>query len=377
MNALRKVCSWSAITFLLVEASPMSATADLASHPTRITDEELFTSLDLDRSGLGNVRDAVAKRDYRTASKELADHFRRRQQPTLHFSRTAWPGFVRREFPQLVKPIVDGAEEIAQHRIAHATITIPVDGDRIVWDHNPTRDTAWVGAVGTPWFMQPVGRAYLLTGDERYAQALVWFFEQWYDNQDALREHQGGMGFDPLYRAYYPGVRLRIFLDNYYCCVVSPALSPEIHVKMLKQVLGSCAWLLKHNRAYQRGNQQVAAVVGLGLAGLFLPEFKGAEHWLKIAEARMKEHLKHDFFADGGHKELCTQYHKTCLRDTAYVALTAEANGKPSLFDDEEAAPLLERSFEWLTRLVMPTGETPPLHSAVYSRDWAEKSHAA
>ena len=349
----------------------MSAPVDLASHPTRITDEELFASLDLTRSGLESTRGAVGKGDYDAARKELADYLRRREQPTLHFSRAAWPGFIRKEFPQLAKPIVDGGEEIAQHRLAHATITIPVDGDRIVWDHNPTRDTAWTGAVGTPWFMQPVGRAYLLTGDERYARAFVWFFDQWYDNQDALRKHQGGMGFDPLYRAYYPGVRLRIFLDNYYCCAASPALPPAIHVKMVKQVLGSCSWLLKHNRGYQPGNQQVAAVVGLGLAGLFLPEFKDAEGWVKIAEVRMKEHLKHDFFADGGHKELCTQYHKTCLRDMAYVGLTAKANGEVSLFDDKGARPALERAFEWLTKLVMPTGETPPLHSAVFSNDWA------
>lgn len=360
-----------ATTILMMEAMTMSAAANPATNPTRIADQELFDALDLERPGLVKIHDAVSKGDYSAAARAWADYFRTREQPTLHFSRDTWAEFVRQEFPQLVAPIIAGAEEVVQHRLTNATVTIPVKDGRIVWLHNPTRDSAWIGAVGTPWYLEPVGRAYLLTRDECYAQSFAWFFDQWYDNQDALREHQGGMGFDPLYHAYYPGVRLRIFLDNCYCCAASPALTPEIHVKMLKQTLGSCAWLFAHNRNYRRGNQQVAAVVGLGLAGLFLPEFKDAKRWLELAETRMKEHLKRDFFADGGHKELCTQYHKTCLRDTAFVALTAKANGQPGLFDDPEAGPLLVRSINWLGQLVMPTGETPPLHSAVYSKDWA------
>jgi len=85
----------------------------------------------------------------------------------------------------------------------------------------------------------------------------------------------------------------------------------------------------------------------------------------------MAEHLHKDFFADGGHRELCTQYHKTCLRDTTYVALTSEHNGRPSPLLRGENRVALERSYDWLARLVMPTGETPPLHSAVFSTDHA------
>lgn len=84
----------------------------------------------------------------------------------------------------------------------------------------------------------------------------------------------------------------------------------------------------------------------------------------------MKEHLREDFFPDGAHTELCTQYHKTCLRDMGYLALTAEQNGLPSLFKSSEAAEL-ERAYAWLAHIVMPTGETPALHSAVFATDWA------
>ena len=179
------------------------------------------------------------------------------------------------------------------------------------------------------------------------------------------------MGFNPIYRAYYPGIQARILVDNYYCMAESPALTPGVHVKAMRQLAACARFLERGEPRYRKGNQQVAAVLGLGIVGLVFPEFKDAPKWVERAETIMAEHLEKDFFGDGGHRELCTQYHKTCLRDTCYVALTSEHNGRPSPLLRGANGEALERSFDWLARLIMPTGETPPLHSAVFSTDHA------
>jgi len=347
-----------------------AAMGGVASHPMSVSDEALFAAMDLDRPGLASVRSAVKRGDYPAAAKSWAAYFRKRETPTPHFSRDTWGPFIRRAYPQLVEPILAAADRVVQGRIGHPPYVMPVEDGRIQWLHNPTKDTNYVSIVGSQWFMNPLGRAYLLTGDEKYARAFAWVFGSWYDHQPEILEHQGGLGFDPIYRAYYPGIRSRILTENYYCMARSPALTPELHVKVLKQLLGSASWLYAREQRFRVGNQQVAAVVGLGVVGIVFPEFKEAERWVACAETRMTEHLKRDFFADGGHKELCTQYHKTCLRDMGYVALTAERNGRASLFRSD-AAPMLERAYDWLSRLVMPTGQTPPLHSAVFATDWA------
>ncbi len=349
-----------------------AAYGDVADHPTQITDAELFAAMDLQRPGLEAVRAAVEAEDWPAAAQAWADYFRARETPTPHFRRDTWADWVRATHPQLVEPIIAEANAIGAGDISHGPYVLRVEGREIKWLENPTRDTNYVSAVGSQWFLNCLGRAYLLTGDERYAQTFAWIFDSWYDHQDAIRETQGGLGFDPMFRAYYPGIRARILADNYYCLARSDALTPELHLKIMKQLLGCAAWLYAHNsRGYTRGNQQVAAVVGCGIIGLVFPEFRDAEAWAELAERRMSEHLLDDFCADGGHRELCTQYHKTVLRDIGYVALTAEANGREGLFGDPEAGPALERACEWLAKLVMPTGETPALHSAVFATDYA------
>jgi len=348
-----------------------AACGDVADHPSQITDEELFEAMDVTRAGLERVREAVEAEDYETAAHAWAEYFSTREKPTPHFSRDTWPQFIRQEFPQLAEALITKADQVARGEIAQGAVALSVDDREIDWLSNPTKDTSWGGMVGPQWFLIPLGRAYLLTGDEKYAEAFAWIFDSWYDHQVAIREQQGGLGFDPVFRAYYPGIRALILADNYYSCAPSPALTPQLHVKVMKQLLGCASWLAAHEQGYRIGNQQVTAVLGCGIVGLMFPEFKQAEAWVELAETRMKEHLLQDFFADGGHMELCTQYHKSCLRCMTYVALTAERNGRPSLFDDAEAAAALERAYEWLAKLIMPTGETPALHSAVFSTDWA------
>jgi hypothetical protein len=342
----------------------------LADHPERVSDAELFAAIDLNRPGLEDVRDAVGREDYLAAAEAWAAYFRARTHPTPHFDRAVWPDFIRENYPQLVPSIIEEASRIADGHVAHGPFVLQVDGDDIDWKANPTRDTNYVSVVGSQWFMNYLGRAYLLSREERYAEAFARIFDSWYEHQDEILKEQGGLGFDPVYRAYYPGIRTRILADNYYSLAASPALSPDLHVKIMKQLLGSSMWLHARNGGYKPGNQQVAAVVGLGIAGLMFPEFKDASAWVDRTQSRMQEHLRQDFFEDGGHAELCTQYHKTCLRDLGYFALTAEKNGRPSLYTSEDA-PAFERAYDWLAKLIMPTGETPALHSAVYATDWA------
>lgn len=362
------------VLLLLMMGAPLLSHAD-QPEAVRVSEDDLWEALDLDRPGLEGLKAAVAARDREAAANAWAEYFAERTTPTCHFDRSKWPDYIRREFPAVADAILREARRVAAGDISHGTIRLPVEGEApggmIHWIHNPTKDTNYVSLVGSQWFMNPLGRAHLLSGDERFAETFAWIFESWFDNQHAICEFQGGLAFDPIYRAYYPGIQSRILVDNYYSMARSPALTPAVHVKVMRQLLASARFLERQERGYRKGNQQVAAVLGLGIVGLVFPEFKEAGAWADHAETIMAEHLQKDFFADGGHRELCTQYHKTCLRDVSYVALTSEYNGRPSPLLRGANGKALERSCDWLLRLVMPTGETPPLHSAVFSTDHA------
>ena len=366
------------VSALLIGLATGATPADTAELPEAlaVTEADVFRALDLDRPGLEAVGKAVAANDLKAATEAWAQYMRGREKPTLHFSRDTWAEFIRSEMPQLASPILEDADRVVRHELGHGPYQMPVEDGVIQWFSNPTKDTNYVSLVGSQWLLNPLGRAYLLTGDEKYAKGFVWFFDSWFDHRAEIREKQGGLGFDPMYRAYYPGIRARILLDNYYCLLASPALTADVQMKLMRELLGAARWLHNRNSRFQAGNQQVGAVLGPALVGLFFPEFEEAQAWTNRAVARMREHLERDFFADGGHKEICTQYHKTVLRDVGYVGLTQKANGLPSLFDDasdarQDCRAYIARAYDWLAAIVMPTGETPPLHSAVFANDWA------
>ncbi len=290
----------------------------------------------------------------------------------MHFDRAGWADMMRSDYPRIADELIAKADRVAGGDLSHGTIAFPVDGKEIDWFHNPKKDTNYVSIAGSQWFLTPMGRAYLLTGDEKYAEAFAWIHKSWYDNVPAMEEWKGGINIRPVFHAYYPGIRTRILIDNYYCMAKSPALTPEIHVRLMKAILAGSEWLYANNAGYKVGNQQVAATMGMIVAGIVMPEFKNAEAWVERGLQWHRQHLVDDFFPDGAHRELCTQYHKTCLRDMSLVALTARMNGLPSFFDEgDESREAFERAYEWLARVVMPSGLTPPIHSAVFSNDYA------
>jgi hypothetical protein len=357
---------------LLVASSVGASSQDIHLHPAEVSDEELFASLDLDRPGLEAVKSCVAAGDYAGAAEAWTTYWRQRKTPILHFDREAWPATIRRDYPALGQAMVAMADRIAAGELKCATVALPVSGREIDWLSNPTKDTNYVDLTGSWFYMSSPGRAYLLTGDERYAEAFAWVFESWYDHQSAILDFKGNLDLNTIYQAYYPGIRTRVLCDNYYCLARSPALTPGIHVKLMKQILAASSWLYADNAVYKVGNQQVAAVMGMAVAGMLLPEFRQSRAWTERGVQRMREHLQQDFFPDGGHRELCTQYHKTCLRDLCYVALVAQRNGLASFYDsDDPSHEAFERAYDWLVRIVMPRGLTPPIHSAVFSNDYA------
>jgi hypothetical protein len=273
----------------------------------RLTDADVFAAMDLTRPELQQVCRAVEADDLPAASQAWADYLRQRPAPVLHFNRDTWAGVIRRDLPQLAGPIITMADGLARHEISGATCSLPVKDGLIDWSHNPTRDTNYIEMVGTYVALTSLGRAYLLTCDEKYVQAFVWYFDSWFDHREEIETHQGNLGFSPLYQAYYPGIRARLLLDNLYCLAASPHLTPQIHMKLLRELLGCARWIHNHNAAYQVGNQQVAATLGAAAVGLFCPEFRESAAWTSRAVARMAEHLREDFHPDGGHRELCAQ----------------------------------------------------------------------
>lgn len=337
------------------------------NRPECVSNRMLFAALDLERTTLQGMRTYVETGDFEAAAEAWANHMRTRTRPCLHIDAAEWPPAFLERYPQVAHAMCDHADKVVAGEIGHPPVRLPIRDGAIDWLANPTGETNYISCVGVHWFSSFLGRAYLLTGAAKYAEAFAWFFDSWYDAQADIRSVQTAYHVDTLYHSYYPGARLRILLDNYLCLAAHPALGIKTHLNVARQVVAAASWLYADNAEYKPGNQQVAAVTGMGLAGLLFPEFEDAEAWRTRAEDCLTRHLRDDFLSDGGHNELCTQYHKACLRDMGCYKLTCSANGISTHLGGVE----LERAYDWLAKLVTPELVTPALHSAVYATDWA------
>ncbi len=347
-----------------------------------IADSDFFAALDLQRPGLEGVSHRAQDKEYLSAWREWGAYFARRRRPAWVVEPARYAEFLDENFPAYRPAIIAEADRIVGHNLRQGNVLIPYQGGHYDWlDPQPPGDTNYYGAFYFFW-MTCLGRAYALTADEKYVRAFVESFGDWYDQRPQI-EAQDRRGL--VWHNLPLGLGARILADVYHFVRTSPELSPEMHARVLKQLLGSARWLDAHNQSYGRGNQPFTAACTLVILGTMFPELRESQRWLATGMRQMIAHLREDVYPDGTHKELCTQYHKTCLRDASVASIVLERNRGWGLYtgaqkgslpeglrpeDINEARRQFERMYDWLARIMMPSGHTPALHSAVYADDW-------
>ena len=138
----------------------------------RVTDEQFFGWVDLERADLADVRASVAKSDWAAAKHALAEHLRARKEPRWTFD----PKAVGKER----KPNVSKAEKALQHRLSSIGIEWAF-GETIDWSFNPTtqpgskwpRNHEWTWQLSRHPMWLDLGRAFYAVGDEKYAAEFV------------------------------------------------------------------------------------------------------------------------------------------------------------------------------------------------------------
>ncbi len=329
-----------------------------------ISDEHLFDSLDLTGPGLEQVRATAEAERYDAACAAWGDYWRERPAPVWVFDPDRYVEAMRRDLGWMVPVVVDRADQVVACDFRHATYRPVPAGRSFDWAAGDG-DTAYIGFHYFFW-TPCLGRAHLLTGDDRYAETFREVICSWHD---ALPE----LDIDRVVWNQQLGASLRMTysLENYFLCRASPAFTPELHRKMLNCLLGHARYVHdQHLREYTPWNGQNSGLAWLICFGTMLPEFRQADGFREQAVALGRRHILENFRDDGGHDELCTQYHITGLRDLSLAARLLRRNGQDLLLADPEVRDRFRRAFEWLLDVSTPTGQCPALNSGVYDTEW-------
>ena len=329
-----------------------------------IGDHDLFAAMDLSRSGLEDVKQAVDRGDFAAAYKAWGTYWDAR--PGYAYINTGIPYYAIEEAFHYfsTKSYTAAADRVAAHNIT--------GWGGVNIQHGPVVDfNADYGRGGKYGFhywewSQPLLWAYMGTRDPKYLHAFDELYNQWYEQRDDVVGAYEDK--DPIWYELGLGARRnRVFLEFYR--LNRGRLSPTTHERILKNFLGSARWLYElQKQGYRSGNWQVMGTYALAELGLNFPEFRDAGRWVSLGVFRMEEHLEKDFYEDGCHSERCpSSYSNVAYRDPRNLTHLLEKFGG---YDERASAmrPPLERTLNHWMYLISPLGTQPAVNDGGRAR---------
>jgi hypothetical protein len=231
-----------------------------------------------------------------------------------------------------------------------------------VYDHRDASD------VKVPWELSrfqhlPVlGKAYWITGDERYAADAAGQLRDW------LGENPVGYGVN-WKCAMDVAIRAVNWVHAFAMFGGSPSFSDE-DWKALLTGLFRHGQFIRGNLEYnprRRGNHYLSDVVGLAFLGRFFGGTEEGREWAAFAAREVAGEMLHQVLADGVDHEMSTAYHGLVLELFAWGAavLVRGEDGGAGVLDAVRArfggefAARLRLMFEYAEHFTRPDGRIP------------------
>ena len=288
----------------------------------RLTDEDFYDQLDLQRPELAAVKAAVDKQDYAAAGHALAEHLRHREKP-LWF--TDW-----RERPRT--PNANYNTAAADKALAHhfEMIKTPWDaGPRIDWSYNAmtqgeSATVEWSAQLNRHFHFKALADAYWNTGQDKYAREIADQMVAWVQDCPVLLSKSGNGPYHYAWETLNTACRIsNTWPDALFRCLDSPGFTDEALVTIMKSFYEQAEHLV---RWPSKANWLTAESSGVFYAGTLFPEFKRAPLWRKTAIERLYGQLDEEVYPDGLENELALGYNNWVLSEFAQVLKLAQRN---------------------------------------------------
>ena len=331
----------SIIAAMFVAAMAYSQTPELRP--------EVFDLIDLDRSGMENVKTLHQNGQDAEAAAALLDYYRGRK------------GIVTATIRDLSKVKISPEEKKWADEGLEHTFFVHYGyqpsynyGEDINWKFWPVKDMELRWQLHRHKWWVPMGQAYKVTKDEKYAvewtkQYIDWIIKNPYDDPD-----KENLGFS--WRPLEVSDRLRKQPDMFMLFVDSPAFTPEFLTEFLVNYHKHAEHILANYS--EHGNHLLFQAQRMIGAGCFFPEFKRAKTWSDSGVGILNREINLQVFEDGGHYELCPHYHLATINIFLEALETADINGLRDLFP-QNYIDKVESMIMYYGNLCFPDYENP------------------
>jgi len=261
---------------------------------------------------------------------------------------------------RLYDSLLARAERIAEHRLDLFDLKDKSLGDPIVWnrDHKRGQDTPMIFSAALDYrdvkeagdckfVWEPnrhhqlvvLGRAYRLSGDVRFANAVAEQLDSW------LKQNPFGLGMN-----WRSGLELGIRLINWVWALdlieESKAIDDQLRLRLLDSI-SRHIWEI--DRKYSRGssvnNHLIGEAAGVFVATSYFGNLKNASRWRAKSRAILNREILNQTFPDGGTMEQAVGYHLFVLQFFVAAGIAARAASQDF---SESYWSRLEKMFEFL-----------------------------
>ncbi len=244
------------------------------------------------------------------------------------------------------------AEEMLAGRIMGQELQEPIP-----WNANPLGIQEWTHFLNRHHFLRALVIALTETQDQRYTAALDRHIRSWIVDNPVPVDSNGGAG--PAWETLSAAWRLREWTWVRRIAWQFGAFSQDARASMLRAVWEHACHLMDHHG--HPNNWIIVESCALALAGIWFPEFRDADLWVRSGVERLRSECKRQFFADGTHFEISPLYHAICTHAMLEVK---HAAAETDLTLPEEFDEPLERCFTYLAAQCRPDFTWPSLNDS-------------
>jgi len=277
---------------------------------------------------------------------------------------------VQHSFPDSMEQSRLEAEAILDHRITLFGRAFDL-GSKIDWHSDPQADMRWPLAHFTrvPLVIGPgadvrvvwelnrlhhlvtLGRAYLLTSDERYSEEFLIQLASWHEDNPPRFGVNWTIAMEAGIRAVNIIAALEMFRG-------SPNVSDQAIEMILKMLLAHGRFIRANLEFSYRttSNHYLSNLIGLFAIGTTAPELREARGWRNYSAPRLMKEMNRQVLADGVDYEGSIGYHRFVLEIfSLFLALCREGTFDPGTAFGERLAAM----FEFVGCYLKPDGAAP------------------
>lgn len=211
-------------------------------------------------------------------------------------------------------------------------------GKDINWQYWPVQDNELRWQLHRHKWFSPMGKAYRVSGDEKYAKEWVHQYMDWiiknpliemnkskYELISSVEVKGDAENARFAWRPLEVSNRLQDQTNQFLYFVDSPHFTPEFLTEFLVNYHKHALHILGNYS--DKGNHLLFEAQRIIYAGAFFPEYKDAAAWRKSGINILNREINVQVYKDGGQFELDPHYHLAAINIFCKALYMADANG--------------------------------------------------